>query len=169
VAARPASVRGRAAREVAVAIGTTVAPASSAPRDGARGGGPRDREEARSITFVVRNLRNDQGRVMGALFDRPERWVREGEEVATCRAEIRARRARCVMQVRPGRYAFAFAHDEDADGQFDRDFLGLPSEGYGFSNDVRPSLSLPSWHSAAFEVPQTPSGGAIVVTARYGI
>ncbi|MDQ3031936.1 MAG: DUF2141 domain-containing protein [Myxococcota bacterium] len=124
---------------------------------------------ARSVTFVVRNLRNDSGRVMGALFDRPERWVREGEEIAACRTGIRGRQARCTMQVPPGRYAFAFAHDEDGDGQFDRDFLGIPSEGYGFSNDVRPSLSLPSWQSAAFQVPQTPSGAEIVVNARYGI
>jgi uncharacterized protein (DUF2141 family) len=162
--------KSRAGAVVAAAIATTLTLASgSAVGQSLAARLARPAPEARSVTFVVRNLRNDQGRVMGALFDRPERWVREGEEVATCRAEIRGRRARCVMQVRPGRYAFAFAHDEDADGQFDRDFLGLPSEGYGFSNDVRPSLSLPSWHSAAFEVPQTPSGGDLVVTARYGI
>lgn len=124
--------------------------------------------ESRMVTFVVRGLRNDRGRVMGALFDRPERWVRDGEEAANCRTSIRGGTARCAMQVRPGRYAFAFAHDEDGDGQFDRDFLGIPSEGYGFSNDVRPSLSLPSWQSAAFMVPETPSG-QFVVTARYGI
>lgn len=124
--------------------------------------------ELRTVTFVVRGLRSDRGQVMGALFDRPERWVREGEEAASCRAAIRGRRARCTMQVRPGRYAFAFAHDEDGDGEFDRDFLGIPSEGYGFSNDVRPSLSLPSWQSAAFELPAAPSG-ELVVTTRYGI
>ena len=99
---------------------------------------------------------------MGALFDRPERWVRAGEEAATCRETIHGQEARCTMSVRPGRYAFAFAHDEDGDGRFDRDFLGIPSEGYGFSNNVRPSLSLPSWQSAAFVVRPAPSGELIV-------
>jgi len=121
------------------------------------------------VIFEVRNLRSDHGEVMGALFDSPQRWVRAGEEAAACRASIRNRVARCAMEVRVGRYAFAFAHDEDRDGQLDRDFLGIPQEGYGFSNDVRPSLSLPSWQSAAFQVRETPSGRPLVVTARYGI
>ena len=162
--------KSRAGAAVAVAIAMTLTLASgSAVGQTIATRLARPAPEARSVTFVVRNLRNDSGRVMGALFDSPQRWVREGEEVAACRTSIRGRQARCVMQVPPGRYAFAFAHDEDGDGQFDRDFLGIPSEGYGFSNDVRPSLSLPSWQSAAFVVPQTPSGGEIVVTARYGI
>lgn len=121
-----------------------------------------------TVVFRVRGLRSDRGQVMGALYDHPERWVRPGEHSADCRVPIRARLARCEMQVRPGRYAFAFAHDEDGDGELDRDFLGIPSEGYGFSNDVRPSLSLPSWQSAAFEAHDTPSG-AVWVTTRYGI
>lgn len=129
---------------------------------------PAPAAETVSVTFRVRGLRNDRGAVMGALFDRPERWVRAGEEVAACRVSIRGREARCAMNVRPGRYAFAFAHDEDGDGEFDRDFLGIPSEGYGFSNNVRPSLSLPSWQSAAFLVRPAPSGD-IVLTTRYGI
>lgn len=119
------------------------------------------------VTFVVRGLRSDRGRVLGGLFDRPERWVREGQAVATCRTSIRAGHARCAMRVPGGRYAFAFAHDEDDNGQLNRDFFGIPSEGYGFSNDVRPALSLPSWQSAAFVVPG-PVGGERVITARYG-
>ena len=129
---------------------------------------PAPRSESVSVVFRVRGLRNDRGQVLGALFDRPEHWVRSGHESASCQARIRGREARCTKQVRPGRYAFAFAHDEDGDGDFDRDFLGIPSEGYGFSNDVRPSLSLPSWSSAAFELRAAPSG-ELVVTTRYGI
>ncbi|WP_236520083.1 DUF2141 domain-containing protein [Sandaracinus amylolyticus] len=129
---------------------------------------PAPASEALALVFRVRGLRSDRGQVMGALFDRPERWVRAGEEVAACHVRIRGREARCELTARPGRYAFAFAHDEDGDGRFDRDFLGIPQEGYGFSNNVRPSLSLPSWQSAAFPLRETPSG-ELVVTTRYGI
>lgn len=123
---------------------------------------------AAALTFVVRNLRSDRGQVMGSLYDRPERWVREGDAVATCRVAIRAHEARCTFQnVRPGRYAFAFAHDEDGDGRFDRDVLGLPNEGYGFSNDVRPQMSVPSFQSASFQLGAHPVQR--VVTTRYGI
>jgi uncharacterized protein (DUF2141 family) len=122
-----------------------------------------------TVLFVIRGLRNDNGVVMGALFDRPEAWAHEGQESAECRSAIRGGVARCSMQVPPGRYAFAFAHDEDRDGEFDRDFLGIPQEGYGFSNDVRPRMSLPSFQSAAFTVGAEAPSGQVVVTTRYGI
>lgn len=129
---------------------------------------PAPARDSVSVVFRVHGLRSDHGQIMGALYDSPRHWVRPGEHAADCRADIRGRVARCVMQVRPGRYAFAFAHDEDGDGELDRDFLGIPSEGYGFSNDVRPALALPSWQSAAFDVSGRPSG-ELVVTTRYGI
>jgi uncharacterized protein (DUF2141 family) len=129
----------------------------------------RDARAAFEVAFEVRGLRSDHGRVMGALFDRPERWVRSGEEVARCRTRIETRVSRCIMRVPAGRYAFAFAHDEDGDGELDRDILGIPQEGYGFSNDVRPALSLPSWHSAAFPVPDARPPLPRVVHARYGL
>jgi uncharacterized protein (DUF2141 family) len=34
----------------------------------------------------------------------------------------------------------------------DFNFLGMPTEGYAFSNDIRPFLSAPSFDSCAFDV-----------------
>ena len=67
----------------------------------------------------------------------------------------------------PGRYAIGVMHDEDNDGHFDTGFLGIPSEGYGFSRDARGTLSAPSFESASFEY----VGGVLTVpvTMRYGI
>ena len=120
----------------------------------------------RTVVFVVRGLRSDEGHIIGALFDRPERWVRAGEETAQCRSHIHGGIARCSMAVPAGRYAFAFAHDENSNGQMDRDFLGIPREGYGFSNDVREPFGPPSFDAASF----LPSAArASVVHIRYGI
>ena len=37
----------------------------------------------------------------------------------------------------PGTYAIAVFHDENANGKLDKNFLGIPCEGYGASNNVR--------------------------------
>lgn len=120
-----------------------------------------------TVILVVEGLRSDRGVVMGGLFADEHDWLQNGHEVATCRVQIRRHAARCVLaEIPPGRYAFAFAHDEDSDGDVDRDFLGIPTEGYGFSNGARPGLSAPSFSSAAFDVSER---AVQVMSARYGI
>jgi uncharacterized protein (DUF2141 family) len=41
-----------------------------------------------------------------------------------------------IRNVKPGSYAIAVFHDINGNGRLDRSFIGLPSEPYGFSNDV---------------------------------
>ena len=41
-----------------------------------------------------------------------------------------------LRNVKPGSYGIAVFHDTNGNGKLDRNFIGLPSEPYGFSNDV---------------------------------
>ncbi len=41
-------------------------------------------------------------------------------------------------------------HDENMNGRIDYNWLGIPREGYGFSNDARGTLGAPSFEQAAF-------------------
>jgi uncharacterized protein (DUF2141 family) len=118
----------------------------------------------RTIVVTVARLRNDSGRVMGGLYSTADSWLVEDHADGNCRASIRGGRARCVFtNIPPGPVAFAGMHDEDGDGVFDRDLLGLPSEGYAFSNDVREPLGPPSFLAASFAT------DVLVVHTRYGI
>lgn len=121
-----------------------------------------------TVTVEVSGLRNDRGHVLVALYDSPDVWTVVGREVATCGARIVRGRARCELHdVASGSYAIALLHDEDDDGVLDRDFIGWPQEGFGFSNDVGPSIAgPPSFASAAFE---HESETTVRVRARYGL
>jgi len=57
----------------------------------------------------------------------------------------------CLYLPAPGRYALVMFHDANADGDLNLGPLG-PTEGYGFSNNVRPFLAPPSLQSALFPV-----------------
>ena len=65
----------------------------------------------------------------------------------------------------PGTYALVTFHDENSNGKFDRNWLGMPKEGFAFSNNVRPVFSPPSFKAAAFDY----AGGDLwlTVTMRY--
>jgi len=52
----------------------------------------------------------------------------------------------------PGIYAAAAFHDENRSGDFDTNFIGLPREGYGFSNGARALLGPPAFEDASVEL-----------------
>jgi uncharacterized protein (DUF2141 family) len=65
--------------------------------------------------------------------------------------KIRDTQARCDFEdIPPGTYAIAVVHDENMNGKLDANRLGIPSEGYGFSNGARALLSAPSFSAASF-------------------
>ena len=54
--------------------------------------------------------------------------------------------------IKPGTYAVAVFFDRDGDGKLDTNFLGIPKERYGFSNNVYPAMRAANFKEAAFEV-----------------
>jgi len=42
-------------------------------------------------------------------------------------------------------------HDENSNGKFDENALGMPKEGYCFSNNVKPRFSAPNFSQCAFD------------------
>ena len=57
-----------------------------------------------------------------------------------------------VSELGPGTYAISCFHDVNGNGKLDTNFLGIPSEPYGFSNNARPKFRAPNWNEAKFEV-----------------
>ena len=101
----------------------------------------------------VLNIRNSTGTVDCALFESPQGFPTEALRSATNVMVIKVRQtqARCDFEdIPPGTYALAVIHDENMNGKLDTNWLGIPTEGYGFSNDVKASLGPPSFADASF-------------------
>jgi len=100
----------------------------------------------------VLGLRNDNGNVRCSLFSSAEDFPNNGDLLArTVTAPIVARTATCEFAgVAPGIYAVVLFHDENGDGKFNRDWFGLPEEGYGFSNDAPARFHPPRFDDASF-------------------
>lgn len=165
VRARIARPNGRVVARLAlgavcIALGLAGAPRLSTAQAPARA-------SAREVVVELRGLRGTRGIVVGSLFTSAARWLREGEASGECRTRVAFGAARCVFVVEgASSVAFAGYHDEDQDGVFDRDALGLPREGYAFSNDEHEPFGPPSFAAAAFA---PVAGRAFVVRVRYGL
>jgi uncharacterized protein (DUF2141 family) len=64
-----------------------------------------------------------------------------------------------VHDVPPGIYAVVAWHDRNDNGKVDQNWLGIPQEGVGFSNDPALGLRGPRFSDSAIEVGP---GGAVV-------
>ena len=54
-----------------------------------------------------------------------------------------------MKDVPPGTYAIQLIHDENMNGDIDRDFLGIPVEAYAFSNGDKALLAPPEFDDCA--------------------
>ncbi|MEQ9199423.1 MAG: DUF2141 domain-containing protein, partial [Rhodospirillales bacterium] len=97
--------------------------------------------------------RNDKGVVDVALFNKPDGFLDSDRRIAGGQVKISGDLA--VIEIpglEPGQYAAAFYHDENANGDFDQGVLGIPLEGYGFTNNVRVRFSAPGFEETAVTV-----------------
>lgn len=67
----------------------------------------------------------------------------------------------------PGEYAVAAFHDEDLDGDLNTNLLGMPTEGYGFSNEARGTFGPPGFDAAAFTIRAGEERPAVTVKLGY--
>jgi uncharacterized protein (DUF2141 family) len=51
-----------------------------------------------------------------------------------------------------GSYAVAVYHDKKNNKNLEKNYLGIPTEAYGFSNNARRTFSAPSFEEASFMV-----------------
>ncbi len=105
------------------------------------------------IHVTILDIRNSTGSVACALFESPEGFPIEFLRSATNVMVIKVRKsqARCDFEdIPPGIYALAVIHDENMNGELDTNVLGIPKEGYGFSNDAKAWFGAPSFPDASF-------------------
>ena len=106
-----------------------------------------------SLDVEVRGCENNDGCVRIALANSQENFESSEEAFRGLALQIEDGVARVRFEELPyGNYAIKVYHDEDDDGELDTNFLGIPSESYGFSNDAPAKFGPASWEDASFFV-----------------
>jgi len=104
------------------------------------------------IRIIVAGLHSDSGRVVCTLFYSPKGFPSDDSGAQTISVPIVNRVGTCDFPAsQRGQYAAVVFHDENGDGKFNTNWMGLPQEGYGFSNDVSLSWRPPHFDEASFE------------------
>ncbi len=106
------------------------------------------------IHVHIHGIRNDQGMVKAVLYGpNPQDFLVKGKKADKEREPAEeGSMTLCVAARKHGQYAMVVYHDENDNHKFDRNWIGLPTEGFGVSNDPTLFLAPPSFEEAAFEV-----------------
>jgi uncharacterized protein (DUF2141 family) len=101
-------------------------------------------ENIGTLKIVVSGLKNNAGDVKIGLFNSVESYQGKTEKFRGNVLQIENRRAEWLVENIPfGEYAIKLFHDEDKDDKIDRNFLGMPKESIGFSNNAKIGLGGP--------------------------
>lgn len=107
-----------------------------------------------SISLAIDNLKSSHGNIHIAVYDTEEKFAKS---LTPFRLKIHKTPTEGPLQLHLdslpyGRYALAVYHDENGNGDLDKNLLGIPKEPYGFSNNPRAKWSAPSYEETSFEL-----------------
>jgi uncharacterized protein (DUF2141 family) len=100
-----------------------------------------------SLTIEINGLKNNDGQVLLEFSNE------KGEKIMGITQQIV--NSKCAIVIRnlaPGRYAFKYFHDENNNNKIDANWLGIPKEGYGFSNNAKGTFGPPSFEKTIFMI-----------------
>jgi len=113
--------------------------------------------DSRETTIIVKylNVRNEKGNMMISLYDAPDQFPYKPKwkyMISKTKLKEQGNRFR-IDQIESGKYALATFDDENCDTVMQKNFLGIPKEGYGFSNNIKPSIKgAPTFEECTFFV-----------------
>ena len=108
---------------------------------------------AGELTVTISDIRNDAGYVLAAVYDNEASFLKPPLARVSVKFKAASGKASFALpDLPPGKYAIAAFHDENDNGKLDRNGLGVPTEGFGFSNDAHGAGGPPSFAAAAVSI-----------------
>ncbi|GAC1706939.1 MAG: hypothetical protein NVS9B7_17910 [Flavisolibacter sp.] len=109
------------------------------------------------------NFNNDKGVCRACLFDNASAFEKRGNPLICQTSLITNHEAKIYFaDIKQGWYAILVFHDENNNGILDKNFLGIPIEGYGASNNRLPFTSAPGFKKNKFYLNDKQTQGMII-------
>jgi uncharacterized protein (DUF2141 family) len=105
------------------------------------------------VVASITNIRNNKGICRACIFRSAAAFENNKPDQCVL-VPVRDKKAEAKFTVTQGTYAIFIFHDANNNGKMDKNFLGIPSEGYGASRNNLPFAAAPSFEGNKFTVQQ---------------
>ncbi|MDF5707620.1 MAG: DUF2141 domain-containing protein [Nostoc sp. S4] len=106
------------------------------------------------LTVEIDGLKNKRGQVCASIFASSQGFPNQRDRVlqGQCIKITDTPLLITFENLKAGNYAVAIIHDQNSDRTLNRNILGIPIEGFGFSRNPEITTSAPKFSQAAFLV-----------------
>jgi uncharacterized protein (DUF2141 family) len=134
---------------ILLAVFLTLAEGSAPPVEAQSTGGV-------TLTVQVTGARNVKGKIRAALFQGAKGFPNDASQAIQTQAaniDPQSLSAKIVFTgLRDGVYAVSVFHDENTNQKLDKNFMGIPKEGYGASNNPKKKMGPPGFEETKFQL-----------------
>jgi uncharacterized protein (DUF2141 family) len=113
--------------------------------------------ENSGLKVEISNIDNTEGMVLISIYDQEDNFPYQPFKTYRVEKEslVDGRLEYFIQDIKPGVYAITLLDDKNKNNDMDKTWLGIPKEGYGFSNNVKPSLlGAPPFEKCTFKIEQ---------------
>ncbi|MCF7569244.1 DUF2141 domain-containing protein [Sabulilitoribacter arenilitoris] len=108
-------------------------------------------DSVNEIVVNISNLSSNKGQVLVGLYNTEKSFLGNGFKYFKTKIENNS--CKVVFKDIPnGTYAISFYHDENENNKMDTNFIGIPKEDYGCSNNAKGFMGPPRWKDAKFQI-----------------
>ena len=98
------------------------------------------------LRITITNIEVVKGNIKIKVFNNPESFPRKGKPYKSYSEKVSDKVVSVVLKdLKKGKYAISLYHDVNSDNECNMNFLGMPTESFGFSKNFKPKLSAPSF------------------------
>ena len=103
------------------------------------------------LIIKISNIQKIKGEIKIGVFNQDTNFLKEGFAIKNYSIKVDKNTAVITITDLPkGEYAITMYHDENSDNECNRNFIGIPKEHYGFSNNIKPKFGPPKYNDCKF-------------------
>lgn len=106
-----------------------------------------------NLTIKIKGIQNAKGTMNFAVYDNAENYNKSKDYFVGESVKVESLDFEYVFHDLPfGNYAISLFQDEDENGELNTNWIGMPKELFGFSNDAKAKMGPPNFIEASFEI-----------------
>jgi uncharacterized protein (DUF2141 family) len=109
---------------------------------------------AQNVEVIIKGIRSEKGQIGIGVFKDDPSFQKEEPFLNKnfVKSGISNREMNVRFSLEPGIYGFALLDDENSNGMMEYNFLGIPKEGFGFSDYYHKGFTKPKFNSFKFRI-----------------
>ena len=111
-------------------------------------------QEKTILDIEISNIRNHKGVILLSVYTAPGQYPYYPARTYEVKKDslVNGKVHTAIKDLSPGQYGLCLLDDENRSGQMENNMFGIPLEGFGFANNVKPFLKRPDYERVLFKI-----------------